>query len=332
MRIGLTFQRTFPASEVVRFARIAEDGGLDDVWVIEDCFFTSGPSLAAAALTATERVRVGIGILPAVVRHPAVTAMELATLAGLGPGRFVGGIGHGVQSWMAQMGMRPDSPLTALEETMHVVRRLLDGEQVIFDGETVTLDHVRLEAPPEQPIPLLAGVRGPKSMALAGRVADGVILVEPTSPSYVAWAREHADAGDDFEIVAFSSWIVMDDANVARSIMAGLIEEQLVHPHAGWKALPFFDDLIDRFTDGGADAIASMPQDWWHEIGPIGNRADAHAYLDRLEAVGVDAVTMYPAPEVDLALRDLETIIDISTQRRQPEREMRMPGSKDGSS
>lgn len=316
MRMGLTFQRTFPPTEVSRFARIAEDGGLDDLWLIEDCFFTSGPPLAAAALTATSRLRVGIGILPAVIRHPAVTAMELATLAGLGPGRFVGGIGHGVQDWMAQMGLRPDSPLTALEETMHVVRRLLEGEQVTFEGETVTLDHVRLEAPPEQPVPLLAGVRGPKSMALAGRSADGVILAEPTSPSYVSWARENAHADNDFEVVAFSSWIVMDDGDIARSIMAGLIGEQLHSPHAGWRALPFFDDLMDRFTDGGAEAVASMPRDWWHEIGPIGDRADAHAYLDRLESVEVDAVTMYPAPEVDLALGDLETVIDVASERR----------------
>jgi alkanesulfonate monooxygenase SsuD/methylene tetrahydromethanopterin reductase-like flavin-dependent oxidoreductase (luciferase family) len=314
--MGLTFQRTFPSSEAVRFARMAEEGGLDDVWLIEDCFFTSGPSLAAAALATTERIRVGIGILPAVVRHPAVTAMELATLAELGPGRFVGGIGHGVQDWMAQMGLRPDSPLTALEETMHVVRRLLDGERVTFDGETVTLDHVRLEAPPQHRVPVLAGVRGPKSMALAGRVADGVILAEPTSPSYVAWAREQANAGDDFEIVAFSSWIVMDDGDIARSIMAGLIEEELADPHAGWRALPFFEDLMDRFADGGAAAIASMPQDWWHEIGPIGTPADAHAYLDRLAAAGVDAVTLYPAPEVDLALDDLETIVTIAKQRQ----------------
>jgi alkanesulfonate monooxygenase SsuD/methylene tetrahydromethanopterin reductase-like flavin-dependent oxidoreductase (luciferase family) len=317
MRMGLTFRRGFPPSEVIRFAGLAEDGGLDDLWLIEDCFFTSGPSLAAAALTSTNRIRVGIGILPAVVRHPAVTAMEVATLAGLGPGRFTVGIGHGVQEWMAQMGLKPDSPLTALEETMHVIRRLLNGEQVTFDGETVTLDHIRLEVLPEHPVPLLAGVRGPKSMASAGRVADGVILAEPTSPAYVTWARQHARAGDDFEIVAFSSWIVIDDGNIARTIMSGMIAEELAHPHAGWKALPFFDDLIDRFTDGGAEAIASMPREWWHDIGAIGDRADAHAYLDRLEAVGVDAVTMYPAPEVDFALSDLELMIDVSKQRRQ---------------
>ena len=315
MRIGLTIHRTFPASEVSRFARLAEDGGLDDLWLIEDCFFTAGPTLAASALTATEKLRVGIGILPAVVRHPAVTAMELATLAALGPGRFVGGIGHGVQDWMGQMGLRPDSPLTALEETMHVVRRLLAGERVTFDGETVTLDGVRLEAPPGQPVPLLAGVRGPKSMALAGRVADGVILAEPASPSYVEWARREASAGDDFEIVAFASWIVMDDGAIARSIMAGMINEQLEHPHAGWGTLPFYEDLVDRRNDGGAEAIASMPLDWWHVLGPIGTRADAHAHLDRLEAVGVDTVAMFPAPEVDLALGDLDAIIEIGRQR-----------------
>ena len=56
------------------------------------------------ALAVTERLAVGIGILPAVARNPAITAMELATLAGLAPGRVVAGIGHGVQEWMAQVG------------------------------------------------------------------------------------------------------------------------------------------------------------------------------------------------------------------------------------
>ena len=96
----------------------AEAGGLDDLWVIEDCFYTAGISLAAAALTATEHLTVGIGILPAVARNPAITAMELATLAGLAPGRVIAGLGHGVQSWMAQMGVRPPSPLVALEEAL----------------------------------------------------------------------------------------------------------------------------------------------------------------------------------------------------------------------
>ena len=87
-RIGLCFPRELPAALVVEFATALESGGADELWVIEDCFYTAGPSLTAAALARTERLSVGIGILPAVARTAAMTAMELATLAALGPGRL----------------------------------------------------------------------------------------------------------------------------------------------------------------------------------------------------------------------------------------------------
>lgn len=63
------------------FAETLDRGGVDDLWIIEDCFFTAGISLAATALARTEQLHVGLGILPAVARNSAVTAMEIATLA-----------------------------------------------------------------------------------------------------------------------------------------------------------------------------------------------------------------------------------------------------------
>lgn len=108
-RIGLRYDRSFPAPLVVELARRL-DHRVDQLWVIEDCFYTAGVSLAASALAVSERLTVGIGILPAVARNPAVTAMEIATLCELGPQRVLPGIGHGVQSWMDQMGARPASP------------------------------------------------------------------------------------------------------------------------------------------------------------------------------------------------------------------------------
>ncbi len=128
--VGMCFDRELPPALVAPTARRLEDGGADQLWVIEDCFLTSGPSLAATALAVTERLVVGVGILPAVVRTAAVTAMELATLCGLAPGRVLPGIGHGVQSWMAQMGVRPASPLMCLEEVLDAVGRLRAGQAV----------------------------------------------------------------------------------------------------------------------------------------------------------------------------------------------------------
>ena len=146
-QLGMCFPRELPAAFVVDAAQRLEADGLDQLWVIEDCFYTAAPSLAATAFAHTDHLTVGIGILPAVARNPAITAMELATLAELAPGRLIAGIGHGVQFWMEQMGARTPSPLTTLEEVLTVVRRLLAGEQVTFDGHEVRMDDVTLQPP-----------------------------------------------------------------------------------------------------------------------------------------------------------------------------------------
>jgi 5,10-methylenetetrahydromethanopterin reductase len=146
--IGMCFDRGYPAAAVREFAERLERDGVDELWIIEDCFYTAGISLAATALARTERLRVGLGILPAVARTAAITAMELATLAHLAPGRLLAGIGHGVQAWMAQMGVRTTTPLNTLEEVIVNVKRLLKGEEVTFVGKHVVLDRVKLNARP----------------------------------------------------------------------------------------------------------------------------------------------------------------------------------------
>ncbi|NKY41325.1 LLM class flavin-dependent oxidoreductase, partial [Cellulomonas septica] len=155
--------RDLPVGRVREFARRAEELGFDEIWVVEDCFFRGGVAQAAAVLAWTERIRVGVGILPAAVRDAAFTAMEAATLAELFPGRVDVGIGHGMPAWMRQVGAWPASPLTMLEEHLRAVRAIVHGERVDADGRYVHLDGVQLESPPAQPPRILAGVRGPRS-------------------------------------------------------------------------------------------------------------------------------------------------------------------------
>ncbi len=186
--------REVPPTDVVRVARACEDAGFDEVWVVEDCFFTGGTTAAALALAGTSTITVGIGILPAVVRNPAFAAMELATLAGAFPGRVHAGIGHGVASWMHQVGAAPASWITSIRETTDAVRDLLHGRTVTTSGDYVRLDGVALEFPPQQPPLVSLGVRGPRSVAVAGAHADGLVLAEPVPPAYVASARARLDA------------------------------------------------------------------------------------------------------------------------------------------
>jgi 5,10-methylenetetrahydromethanopterin reductase len=312
--IGMCFPRTFPPSLVAEFARKLDEGGADQLWIIEDCFYTAGVSLAAAALSVTERLRVGLGILPTVARNPAVTAMEIATLSGLGPGRVIPGLGHGVQSWMAQMGAKTPSPLTTLDEVMTAVRRLLAGETVTVHGSHVHLDEVALDQPPAEPPPLLAGVMGPKSMSLAGRIADGVVLAEPAGPSTVRWALDRAGRPDDFHVAVFAIPCILDDRRSAYRTMAPWLSNLLASPRPAFASLPFFAEMVDRHARDGVDGLVDMPPEWWSELGPIGTMDDALAHLDALEAAGARSIALFPAPDVGIARAQLGQVLELAAR------------------
>ncbi|HUC32094.1 MAG TPA: LLM class flavin-dependent oxidoreductase [Ilumatobacteraceae bacterium] len=317
INVGMCFDRSFPPGEVTEFARRLEAGGVDQLWVIEDCFFSTGVSLAAAALTATERLTIGLGILPAVARNAAVTAMELATLSALGPGRLVAGIGHGVQDWMEQMGARAASPVTALDEVLVAVRRLLAGETVTSSGRHVTLNEVRLELPPAVVPPVVAGVRGPKSMAVAGRSADGVVTADGAVPAFVQQARSQAGRlqGDGWRVSVFSPLCIADDRNEAYGLMAPLLAEWL-----GWSpaiaAHPHVDEMRQRLDEGGEGALVSMPREWWLDIGATGTFDDAVEHVARLAEAGVDDIAIHPAPELDIAREQVDQVVRIAAASR----------------
>ncbi|MFK7916548.1 MAG: LLM class flavin-dependent oxidoreductase [Ilumatobacter sp.] len=311
--LGMCFPRELPAPFAIEAAERLEAARLDQLWVIEDCFYTSAPTLAAAALARTQHLTIGIGILPALARTAAVTAMELATLAQLAPGRLIAGIGHGVQEWMAQMGVRPGSPLTALEEVMTAVQRLLAGERVSVDGRYVTLQDVALEPAPHDAPPLLAGVRGPKSLALAGRIADGVVLADCAGPSNTraSIARAGRTGDHDFRTCVFSALCLTDDRNEAHRLMAPFLSEQLSAPWPGIDDHPHVAEIRERHATGGVDALASMPSDWWGDIGAIGDLDDVLAHIDALHEAGATDVTFFPGPTVELTRDDLDAVARI---------------------
>ena len=310
----MCFDRVFPAGAMPDYARRLEAAGIEQLWVIEDCFFTAGVSLAATALAVTDELSVGIGIMPAVARNPAITAMEIATLCNIAPGRFVPGIGHGVQEWMGQMGVRTPSPLTTLDETITVVKQLLAGEEVTFSGREVHLDGVRLDQPPVTVPPVVAGVQQEKSFALAGRVADGIILVEGAGPTYVNWALDRAGRPEDFHVVTFTMLSVADHRREAYSRVAPLVAELVQERRPACRVLPFFDEMLQRVTDGGPEALIEMPADYWAEIGAVGTMDDALAHVAALEAAGVAGINVFPGPSLEIAAEQLPDVAALAAR------------------
>jgi alkanesulfonate monooxygenase SsuD/methylene tetrahydromethanopterin reductase-like flavin-dependent oxidoreductase (luciferase family) len=195
VEVGVVFRPQLPPERLQEVVEAAEAARVAELWLWEDCFLEGGLTTATAALAWSDRLRVGVGLLPVALRNPALVAMEIATLARLFPGRFVPGLGHGVLEWMGQVGVRAESPLTLLREYVSAVRDLLHGRRVDADGRYVHLDGVALDWPPERPPPLLVGARGPRTLRVAGELGDGVILDNAITPDGVRAAGAEVEAG-----------------------------------------------------------------------------------------------------------------------------------------
>lgn len=193
--LGAVFLPQLPPERLREVSQAADAAGLEELWLWEDCFLESGVASAAAVLAWTNRLRVGIGLLPVPLRNVALTAMEAATLERLFPGRLRLGVGHGVQDWMGQVGARVESPMTLLREYVSGLRALLAGERVTTQGRYVTLDRVALDWPPSPPPPVLVGAVGPRTLRLSGELADGTILTAGTTVERLRAARTQIEAG-----------------------------------------------------------------------------------------------------------------------------------------
>lgn len=308
LRLGMCFDRAFPPVFVKEVAERLESDGVDQLWVVEDCFYTAGVSLAATALARTERLTVGLGVLPAPARNPAITAMEIATLARLAPGRVLAGVGHGVQAWMDQIGARTPSPVTTLNEVITVVRRLLHGETTTFAGRHVTMRDVTLDQHPDVVPPVLAGVRGAKSLAMAGRSADGLVLAEGAGPTYVRWAIDQAGNPDPFRVAVFTALCITDDARDAYRIMAPFVASLFESASPNVQAHPHFADIQDRWLSEGEEGLIDMPAEWWRELGAIGSFADAVAHVRAMHDAGAHDISLFPSPDLDIARHQLNDI------------------------
>jgi probable F420-dependent oxidoreductase len=162
----------------VELAQRAETLGYTDVWTSE-IGGADGFSLLGAIAARTDSLRLGTGVIPVYTRPPALIAMSAAALQALSSGRFCLGLGSSteivVDRWM---GLAADRPLQRVRETVHVVREVLSGGRVSFEGETLHVRDFRLQLTRSglQPVPIVLGALGPRMLNLAAEVADGVFL------------------------------------------------------------------------------------------------------------------------------------------------------------
>lgn len=253
--LGVVFRPEQPPEELQSVVQACEDARVAELWLWEDCFLEGGLTTATAALSWSSGLRVGVGLLPVPLRNPAVVAMELATIARLWPGRLIATLGHGVQPWMVQVGAAVDSPMTLLREHTTAVRDLLDGLSVDASGRYVQLAGVRLDWPPAVPPQLLIGARGPKTVALAGEISDGVLLDAVADVDAVRRARERLDAiGHGSQLTVYTE---LDPLRDPSSLAARAADRAGELGEAGADAVVFQATSENPDPRGLIDAIAS---------------------------------------------------------------------------
>lgn len=301
--LGVIFHPRFPPENLINYARRAEEAGFSELWLWDDCFLPGAFTSAAVALAATERLQVGIGLLPASAYNPLFAAMEITTLARAFPGRFMPGFGHGVGVWMKQIGAAPLSSMKTLEQTVHVVRALLRGDRVSVFEHGIHLDDVQMELLPDQQPPLYIGAMREKSLHLAGRTADGTILTGMSSPAYVRWAREKIDMGvrerpqglKRHRVVVYTHAKVSPDGETTREI----VRRSLTSQFTSWadvhlKALGISEEAHALHQKYGEEMSSHVPEAWINELSASGTAEQASISIQRLSEAGADAIILQP--------------------------------------
>lgn len=197
-RTGLMFPGAPKIPDMVRLAQRAEARGFDSAWFAETRITRDGVTPLAAMAAATDRIKIGSAIVNVFTRGPVVLACTFTTLNELAPGRILMGLGAGSPAVLGPQGVEFKKPLTRMREYVTIIQPLIRGEEVTFDGETVSVDGARIEdilsasgsdAGATAAIPLYLGVTGPRALEYAGEVADGVLLNAILPTTYVERAR-----------------------------------------------------------------------------------------------------------------------------------------------
>ncbi|BBZ15233.1 5,10-methylenetetrahydromethanopterin reductase (plasmid) [Mycobacterium branderi] len=315
--VGVFIASATPPEQIAPIARRAEQLGYSEVWVAEDYYFHGGLAAAAVALAATERVKVGVGVVSSVVRHPAVTAMEIATLVRCYPGRFLPAVGHGAPFLIDQMGLAPKSRLSALSECIGSIRALLAGETLNTVGKSFAFNAVALAHPPNEEVPILTGVLGPKSLQLSGRIADGTVLSSMSGSKYVEAALAHirsgmAESGRTTHLVpTFAMFSCHTDRAAAKKAVRPLLAHYLsaLGPHNSLtKPYGYGDALANMASRGGEKTVLrEVPAEWVDELTVSGDPDDVAAAIRALLGAGSTSVLLSPANSAT-AQQELELV------------------------
>lgn len=309
MDFGITLKLDMPPERVVALAQQAEAAGFGYGWVFDShvLWLEPYPLLTMMALN-TRRMLLGTCVTNPAVRDPTVTASVLATLNVISGGRMLLGIGRGDSSRRV-LGKKPTT-LAHMEQAINNIRALAGGQPIEYQGEQVRLSW----AEPPAPLPVWVAAYGPKALALAGRVADGVIL-QFADPHLINWCmgfvREAAlAAGRDpqaIKVMAAAPVWVDDELDTAREHVRwfpALVSNHVIDLIRRYDPAELPAELVgyvrertgydyQHHAEVGSDNSSFVSDDVVDRFCIVGPAAEHRRRLAELAALGVDQFNIY---------------------------------------
>jgi 5,10-methylenetetrahydromethanopterin reductase len=223
MRVGLCFDGFYSIQEMIELARLADDIGMESIWMSDHLCFRDSFTTAMALLGSTQKIAVAPAPMSPYSRHPIITAMSIATMAELAPGRVIAGPGTGNAAALKEAGIESPHPLQTMREYVEILRRFLKGETVNFRGTVFQINGAKMGFVPAAPILMYITAVRSRMLQLGGEIGDGVLLSAGCAPGYikncaVEIAKGAARGGkstDQVDVAGFVTAAVADDAREA---------------------------------------------------------------------------------------------------------------------
>jgi len=313
--VALYLQDAHDLRDGLDYVQYAEEKGFDAVWQAESRLVRDAIVPMAAYAAVTEKIKVGSGVINNWTRNIGLLASTFLTMDDLAPDRIICGIGAWWDPLAENVGIDRRKPLTAMRETVIILRRLLKMENVTFEGEFVHVNNIELDVvhgrKEPRNVPIMIGATGPKMLQLAGEISDGVVMNYCVPVEYNDMALENIEKGaqkagrsleeiDRPQLVVCSVAEDHDEAiDSSRELLTQYLAQQ---PHIA-KASGVSEDIVTEIQsilgwpathEQIQEAKHLVPDDLIHRITASGTPEEAKAKVEQYMDHGCTTPILYP--------------------------------------
>jgi len=314
-RVALYLQDAHDLRNGLDYVKYAENRGFEAVWQAESRLVRDAIVPMAAYAAVTDKIKICSGVINNWTRNIGLLASTFLTLDDLAPNRIICGIGAWWDPLAKNVGIKRSKPLTAMRETVMVLKRLLAMERVSFHGEFINVDDIELDVVhgrrEPRNVPVYIGATGDKMIELAGEIADGVLLNYCVPPDYNLKALERIAEGakkagktlEDIDRPQLVVCSVDEDREKAIDTARELLTQYLAQqPHIA-KASGVSNDVVERIQsilgwpatyEQIQKAKHFVPDELIHRITASGTPEEARKKVQEYIDKGCTCPVLYP--------------------------------------